>query len=342
MEGKVFRELFAWRIEEQNLVNEQNMTKITENDILTAWRLQLDNLHVPPNDLSILTEREQSFNLRLSLWQPNKPTISVRCKLVFTRTKESPPIMEPTYAEEWLIINSDESLSLTKIRVWINEYAVQRKLINYYPIYCEMDILEANAREYREYFTREYAQAARLLARDLFLLLSTDDSSDVELVSRDEQRFRAHRCVLAARSPVFAAMFKPPWKESRDGVVKIDDIDGEHLRRLLDYVYAGNFEDSENDNIGIAAGLLVAADKYLIEKLKAKCAEALSKRLNEDNVFAIHIFADAHCSSELKELTMDFIVGCPQVINSPDFLEAEKTNPQLVIEILRHKWRPRW
>ena len=183
------------------------------------------------------------------------------------------------------------------------------------------------------------AEDVRSVTRDLFFLLHNEEFSDVVLISRDEKKFPAHKCVLAARSLVFAAMFKPGWEESREGIVKIEDLDGEELRRLLDYVYTGKFEDNENDDIEVMGGLLAAADKYAIELLKARCVKALGKRLSVDNVLDIFALANAHGASGLKEESMDFIVQNSEVIDSPMFLEAEKSNPQLVIQILRRKWR---
>ena len=174
----------------------------------------------------------------------------------------------------------------------------------------------------------------RLLARDLSTLMNNEEFSDVVLGSQDEQKFRAHRCVLVARSPVFAAMFKLSWNEGRDGVVKIDDLDDEHLGQMLKYVYAGKFGDNEKDDIKIAGGLLAAADKYAIKSLKVNCAVVLGKRLTVDNILDVHVLADAHGAPELKEQIMNFIVEHAEVIDSLKFLEAEETNPQFINQIL--------
>lgn len=47
-----------------------------------------------------------------------------------------------------------------------------------------------------------------------------------------EAEIPAHRLVLSARCPYFAAMFKHRMSESRSGVVDIEDVD-EHVFRAL-------------------------------------------------------------------------------------------------------------
>jgi hypothetical protein len=45
---------------------------------------------------------------------------------------------------------------------------------------------------------------------------------------------------LTARSPVFLKMFQNNnWTESKDGVLKADDIGGDAMDRLLKFIYLG-------------------------------------------------------------------------------------------------------
>lgn len=92
-----------------------------------------------------------------------------------------------------------------------------------------------------------------------------------------ERELRCHRAILAARSPVFSAMFMhadtneaknvgPERKSlSPQGVLVIEDLDMEVVRELVNYIYAGRF----SRDVGEQAGdLLIAADKYRLEQLK--------------------------------------------------------------------------
>ena len=87
------------------------------------------------------------------------------------------------------------------------------------------------------------------------------------------QEFRAHKTILAARSPVFAAMFKHPSKEKLSGIVNVPDIEPGVFKELLRYIYTGQVPLQRMDKLAI--GLLAAADKYLLEKLKQACRDHL-------------------------------------------------------------------
>lgn len=69
---------------------------------------------------------------------------------------------------------------------------------------------------------------------------------------------------MAARSPVFSAMFEHGMSEARNDRVQIDDIDPDVLKEMLRFMYTGvapNLERMSDD-------LLAAADKYQLERLK--------------------------------------------------------------------------
>ena len=72
------------------------------------------------------------------------------------------------------------------------------------------------------------------------------------------QQFRAHKVILATRSPVFAAMFEHPSKENMTGIVDIADIEVNVFKELLRYIYTGQVPSLRMDEV--AAGLLAAAD----------------------------------------------------------------------------------
>ena len=95
------------------------------------------------------------------------------------------------------------------------------------------------------------------LVEDFGDLFENMKHSDVT-INVTGQQFRAHKVILATRSPVFAAMFEHPSKENMTGIVDIADIEVNVFKELLRYIYTGQVPSLRMDEV--AAGLLAAAD----------------------------------------------------------------------------------
>lgn len=76
------------------------------------------------------------------------------------------------------------------------------------------------------------------LSADLKQLLNNESHTDCELVV-DGKRFRAHKGILAARSPVFAAMFDPNHDmiEAQKSECEIEDLTPTAVGALLHFIY---------------------------------------------------------------------------------------------------------
>ncbi|KAK6028886.1 BTB/POZ domain protein, partial [Ostertagia ostertagi] len=80
------------------------------------------------------------------------------------------------------------------------------------------------------------------------------------------REIRAHRAILAARSPVFQAMLMHELtNETKSGVLEISDLDYDVVYELVYYIYCGRCQKDIGD---IATDLLIAADKYRLVELK--------------------------------------------------------------------------
>lgn len=75
--------------------------------------------------------------------------------------------------------------------------------------------------------------------------------------------FFAHKAILAARSPVFAAMFEHEMEEKKQNRVEITDMDPEVLKEMLKFIYTGKAPTIEK----LDADLLAAADKVSFSPL---------------------------------------------------------------------------
>ncbi|XP_065205328.1 speckle-type POZ protein-like [Planococcus citri] len=143
-----------------------------------------------------------------------------------------------------------------------------------------------------------------LSSQNFGLSLEHREFSDV-IISVNGQEYLAHKIILAARSPVFAAMFAHNVKENEENRVYINDMDEEVASEMLRYIYTGKCEKLSE----LATGLLVAADKYDLAGLKNVCGLELSKTLSVDNAASILALADMHAAEALKKAAIKFIVS---------------------------------
>ncbi|PRD23624.1 UNVERIFIED_CONTAM: Tdpoz3 [Trichonephila clavipes] len=142
----------------------------------------------------------------------------------------------------------------------------------------------------------------------------------------------AHKGILAARSPVFYAMFKNEMRESWKVTVDMSDVSIWTLRTMLIYIYTGN---TENLTMSNAQDILYAADKYRLTKLKNICSEYLKSNVNDQNVLNLLEFGD-FLDQELKEFAMNFI--CNKVAefsileNTQEWKRLRKEQTELAME----------
>ncbi|KAF0897313.1 hypothetical protein E2562_035621 [Oryza meyeriana var. granulata] len=108
-------------------------------------------------------------------------------------------------------------------------------------------------------------------------LLSTGDGADITLKAGGKT-FTAHRCVLAARSPVFKAALYGDMRPAAGRCIDVDDIDAGAFRALLHFVYTDTLPEMTSQDVpAMARQLIAAADKYQVERLKLVCEDKLSR-----------------------------------------------------------------
>ncbi|GBM38726.1 Speckle-type POZ protein-like B [Araneus ventricosus] len=142
------------------------------------------------------------------------------------------------------------------------------------------------------------------LSKDFERLLEPESSrfADVTLKCSGVS-IPAHKIILSARSPVFAAMFANPMKESRENEVDITDVDVSVLRALLVYMYTGKTSDLTSTS---AADLLLAAEKYQLRDLKTVCSHYMMLTVSFQNVWSLLVLGDL-LSEDLKSFAVDYI-----------------------------------
>ena len=149
------------------------------------------------------------------------------------------------------------------------------------------------------------------------------------VVKVENEKIRAHRAILKARSPVFAAMFQHDMKENKTNETEIKDVTPAAFKALLRFIYTGQCEVGN-----FAQELLIAANKYDIQDLKQICAEELCRKLTAGNVVRLLILSDLHKVNVLKEGAIRFINKNAQaVMKTPTWSEIRKSHPNMIYEL---------
>jgi hypothetical protein len=136
---------------------------------------------------------------------------------------------------------------------------------------------------------------------DIAALLRSGMHSDFTIVVGDQQ-FRVHRCILAARSQVFKAMFAHGMKEAKEGQVVIEGVGAQAMQRMLAFLYSGTLEMLEDRDEALTAceDLMRVADRFRVDSLIDLCTFHLTTLLTVSTVARILLLADACQLDQLK------------------------------------------
>ncbi|CAM0902602.1 unnamed protein product [Alopecurus aequalis] len=141
-------------------------------------------------------------------------------------------------------------------------------------------------------------------------MLKDGQGADVTFNVR-EQRFNAHRCVLAARSPVFEAELYGPMKESATrSIIKVDDMEPQTFEALLHFIYTDAMLDDDDDDEGKThrlQHLLVAAGRYGVDTLRVMCEDKLYEGVDVETVATTLLLAEQQNCKDLKEACIEFM-----------------------------------
>nr|CAB3266537.1 speckle-type POZ protein B [Phallusia mammillata] len=198
-------------------------------------------------------------------------------------------------------------------------------------LFCEVSVVQDSVNISGQSSMMQLKVPECRLAMDLQSLLDQSSFTDC-IFSVDGNEYKAHKAVVAARSPVFRAMFEHEMEESKLNRVEIPDISHEVFKEMLSFLYTGTSPNLDE----MAADLLAAADKYALERLKVMCEESLCSNLSVENVAEILILADLHNASQLKEMAIDFINNhALDVMETGGFNLMVRSHPHLVADAFR-------
>ena len=133
------------------------------------------------------------------------------------------------------------------------------------------------------------------LMKRLNIQRKQDYLCDITLVSKDNIEFKAHRNVLSAASPYFDKLLQSNMKENREGIVRFEEISGSVLEDVLEFIYIGTVEVTQEN-----AEELIAAGNYLIiPGLKTASGRFLEREMSHINCISTFYLAEKYECDEL-------------------------------------------
>ncbi|CAO2142446.1 unnamed protein product [Urochloa humidicola] len=153
----------------------------------------------------------------------------------------------------------------------------------------------------------------------------------------DGEELVAHKYMLAARSPVFKAQFFGcPMKEKAAARVRIVDVEARVFRAMLHFIYTDSLPQiAGGDKIIVAQHLLVAADRYCIERLKLICESMLCTFINKRIAATTLVLAEQHGCHRLKEVCLRFLKSNEnfKALANDDYKLLKRSCPSVLDEL---------
>lgn len=163
--------------------------------------------------------------------------------------------------------------------------------------------------------SRDLQQAASFhdvegLAEDLCSVVFDEGTADVVLVVGEAQ-LPAHRAILAARSPVFRAMFFGSMSEVTAREVPIQAFAAPTMRLLLQFLYSGRLQDVGLEEM---VPLMACADHFNVTSLRDSISAHLCDAVLPETAVAIVALARQFHQDQLVEQCMASITEHANIV----------------------------
>ncbi|KAK8970167.1 BTB/POZ and MATH domain-containing protein 3 [Platanthera guangdongensis] len=175
-------------------------------------------------------------------------------------------------------------------------------------------------------------------------MLKLGIGSDIVFEVGDET-FKAHKLILAARSPVFKAQFFGLIGNPNVDKVIVEDVEPPVFKAMLIFMYSDELPDVVElsgsiamcTSINMVQHLLAAADRYGLERLKLLCEGKLCQEISADTVASTLTLAEQHQCARLKSVCLKFSAARENlggVLQTEGFGYLEQSCPSLLFDIL--------
>ncbi|EFX88133.1 hypothetical protein DAPPUDRAFT_234893 [Daphnia pulex] len=137
-----------------------------------------------------------------------------------------------------------------------------------------------------------------VLLKQLTDIYANQSNCDIQFLFQDGQKIGGHISILAARSPVFAAMFNN--QPTKTDPVSINDTQLDIFKELLHFIYSGRTRVPLTQDT--ACSLFTAAEKYDVTGLKEECTRFLLIQILVSNAVNWLDWAVRHLMEKAKDI----------------------------------------
>ncbi|KAL3843176.1 hypothetical protein ACJMK2_021127 [Sinanodonta woodiana] len=173
-----------------------------------------------------------------------------------------------------------------------------------------------------------YWQVDKSLSQSLSSLLDEGLWTDVTFTFNTDKsvvQIKGHRIILAARSPVFEAMF---FRQMESNEVAIVDASPESFKLFLRCLYTDTIDLDEDSLIEVVK----LAHQYQVGYLLNRYSGKLAMLIRKENVCKLLNLAVFYDLKDLKDMACDFIDGhVLEILESPGFMEVSVESMKVIL-----------
>ncbi|XP_076033386.1 kelch-like protein 8 isoform X2 [Oratosquilla oratoria] len=169
------------------------------------------------------------------------------------------------------------------------------------------------------------------LTRSLYEAWKAGQFTDLAIRTSD-RTIHAHKLVLVAASPYFRAMLSAGLLEGQTSSLSLEDVAGDALNTVLQYVYSGKVSICDNN----VTTVLRLADYFQLYMLKNLCCYYLKNHITSSSSLRVYEMATLHSCLDLGAAALRHAVeNCSEVLRHTSFLDLQ---PETIHTLLKEPY----
>ena len=185
------------------------------------------------------------------------------------------------------------------------------------------------------YIKQDRSQRQMQVCDHLGQVLADKEFADVEIIC-DTAVFPCHQLILAARSPVFKAMFQAEMKEKLARKIVIKDCHPDVVSEMLNFIYTVDISTEKLSKLAI--DLLGVGEMYQLDCLKNMCEDELCSTLNVEKSIEYLVLGDSHNAPKLKKMALELVSkNMKKIVDTDVYRDLFRQKPDLAWEVNKVK-----